>query len=72
MMLATKQAAMKARNGGQASPVEESRIRVALYLIWSSNPLMTEEQLARKTDRSVRFVRWLIENSFPLLGTGEV
>jgi hypothetical protein len=70
-MLATKQAAMAARNGKEPSPVEESRVRVAMYLVWRTNPTMTEEQLARKSGRSVRFVRWMIENSFPLLGTGE-
>jgi hypothetical protein len=70
-MLATKQAALLVKNGKEPNPCEESRIRVAAYLIWRTNPHMTEEQLARRMDRSVKFVRWLIENDFPLLGTGE-
>ena len=67
-MLATKQAAMAVRNGKEPSPVEESRVRVALYLLWRTNPRISEEELARKSDRSVKWVRWMIENGFPLLG----
>ncbi|MFZ1006109.1 MAG: hypothetical protein WAN65_04700 [Candidatus Sulfotelmatobacter sp.] len=68
MNLATKQAAMRARRGKEPDPVTESKVRVAIYLLWRSDPSLTEEQIGRRFDRGAAFVRRMIEENFPLLG----